>query len=74
MTKPPAKLRRQMLKRGWTDAQIEEAVAHGRKHPARNAATGGSATRHVHPGTGRSVVIDDASGEVIHVGDDGFHY
>ncbi|WP_188312004.1 colicin E5-related ribonuclease [Salinarimonas soli] len=74
MVKSQEKLRSQMLKRGWTAAQIEEAVAHGRRHAARNAATGGPATRYIHPTTGRSVVIDDATGEVIHVGGDGFQY
>ena len=33
-----------------------------------------SATRYVHPETGRSVVIDNVTGEVIHVGGDGFKY
>jgi hypothetical protein len=28
----------------------------------------------VHPRTGRSVVVDDATGEVFHVGGDGFEY
>jgi hypothetical protein len=30
------------------------------------------ATRCVHPVTGRSVVVDDVTNEVIHVGGDGF--
>lgn len=66
-----AKLRLQMAKRGWTEAQIVEALrtpgipTRGKKGPA---------TRYVHPMTGRSVVVDDASGEVFHVGGDGFEY
>ena len=66
-----AKLRLQMAKRGWTEAQIVEALqmpgipTRGKKGPA---------TRYVHPSTGRSVVIDDATGEVFHVGGDGFEY
>lgn len=55
-------------------AQIEEALAFGERHRAVNHETGGTATRYVHPQTGRSVVIDDASGDVIHVGGDGFIY
>jgi len=74
MVKPPAKLLRQMVQRGWTDAQIREALASGERHAALNVETGGTATRYIHPSTGRSVVIDDASGEVIHVGGDGFIY
>jgi hypothetical protein len=66
-----AKLRAQMAKRGWTEAQIVEAMQtdgipiHGKKGPA---------TRYVHPETGRSVVVDDATGEVFHVGGEGFEY
>jgi hypothetical protein len=72
--KPPAKLVRQMASRGWTASQIAEAVAHGESYPAVNRETGAVATRYVHPHTSRSVVIDDVSGEVIHVGGDGFIY
>ncbi len=74
MVKNREKLRRQMLNRGWTDAQIEEAIARGLRYEARNHGTGGPATRFVHPETGRSVVIDDLSGEVLHVGGDDFRY
>jgi len=30
--------------------------------------------RYVHPVTGRSVVIDAGTGEVIHIGGNGFRY
>ncbi len=64
-----------MGKRGWSNAQIDEAIASGGKFPASNQVTPGhGATRHVHPKTGRSVVVDDVTGEVIHVGGDGFLY
>lgn len=63
-----------MVSRGWTIAQIEEALSLGERHMAVNHETGGKATRYVHPQTGRSVVIDDASGDVIHVGGEGFIY
>jgi hypothetical protein len=65
------KLRAQMAKRGWTEVQIVEALQ-GPGIPIRGKR--GPATRYVHPKTGRSVVVDDASGEVFHVGDDGFLY
>jgi predicted RNA binding protein YcfA (HicA-like mRNA interferase family) len=66
-----AKLRAQMAKRGWTEAQIVEALQ-TQGIPTRGKK--GSATRYVHPRTGRSVVVDDATGEVFHVGGDGFEY
>jgi len=66
-----AKLRAQMAKRGWTEAQIVEALQ-TQGIPTRGKK--GSATRYVHPRTGRSVVMDDATGEVFHVGGDGFEY
>ncbi len=74
MVKTPDKLLRQMAQRGWTPDQIAEAKASGERRPAANLETGGSATRYIHPTTGRSVVIDDESQEVIHVGGDGFVY
>jgi O-glycosyl hydrolase len=65
----------QMQKRGWTPAQITEAIQAGQSFSAANHVNPGhSATRYVHPTTGRSVVVDDATGEVIHVGGDGFLY
>ena len=64
-----------MRKRGWTADQITEALQHGKKFPAVNRVNqANAATRHVHRTTGRSVVIDDVTREVIHVGGDGFAY
>ncbi len=64
-----------MQKRGWTPAQITEAIRAGQLFPAPNLVNPGhAATRYVHPTTGRSVVVDDVSSEVIHVGGDGFLY
>jgi hypothetical protein len=53
---------------------LEEAIANGERIEAVNKATGNPATRFVHPGTGQSVVIDNVTWEVIHVGGPGFHY
>lgn len=45
------------------------------EQPDRRCVVGGEGiTRYVHPETGRSVVVDDVSKEVIHVGGDGFKY
>lgn len=74
MVKSPHRLARQMAARGWTLEQIEEARDHGERQPAVNHETGRAATRYIHPETGRSVVIEDVSGDVIHVGGDGFIY
>ena len=63
-----------MAARGWTLEQIDEARANGESLPAVNHETGRAATRYIHPETGRSVVIEDVSGDVIHVGGDGFIY
>jgi hypothetical protein len=63
-----------MRARGWTTEQITEARARGEGVPAVNRETGAAATRYIHPETGRSVVIEDVSGDVIHVGGDGFIY
>jgi hypothetical protein len=64
-----------MIQRGWTNDQISEAIQRGAKFPATNLVNPtNAATRYVHPTTGRSVVVDDITGEVIHVGGDGFLY
>ena len=64
-----------MHQRGWTPDQITEAIQNGRKIAAVNLVNpGNAATRYVHPTTGRSVVVDEVLGEVIHVGGDGFVY
>ncbi|HSV13265.1 MAG TPA: colicin E5-related ribonuclease [Tepidisphaeraceae bacterium] len=65
------KLRSQMRRRGWSDQMIREAMqapgipTNGKKGPA---------TRYVHPTTGRSVVVDNATGEIFHVGGEEFRY
>jgi hypothetical protein len=64
-----------MRARGWTLEQIDEALQKGQKVPAVNQVNpANAASRYIHPTTRRSVVVDDVSGEVIHVGGDGFLY
>jgi hypothetical protein len=71
----PQQWQTKMLKRGWTPQQISEAIQNGQTFPATNLVNSGNgATRYVHPSTGRSVVVDDVTEEVIHVGADGFVY
>jgi RHS repeat-associated protein len=73
--KSQQKWQNQMQNRGWTPDQIDEAIAKGRRFPAKNNINpSNTATRYINPTTGRSVVLDDATGEVIHVGGDGFGY
>lgn len=73
--KSEAKWASQMTKRGWTPEQITEAIQKGKAYPAENLVNKGNpAMRYVHPETGRSVVIDTITKEVIHVGGDGFKY
>lgn len=47
------------------EAAYEEFVTAANGHPA---------TRYVNPDTGQSVVVDDVTGQVIHVGGPGFQY
>jgi len=69
------KWQNQMQKRGWTPEQIEEAIDKGEKFKAENMINKENpATRYVHPETGKSVVIDDITGEIIHVGGQNFKY
>lgn len=68
------KIQGQLAKRGWTTEAIDDAVQSGKQVRAVNKATGNPATRYVHLNTGQSVVIDDVTGQVIHVGGPGFKY
>lgn len=70
------KIERQMATRGWTEDLIDEAVTNGKSFSAVNKLGGADspATRYVSPTNGQSVVIDNATGEVIQVGGSGFRY
>lgn len=71
----PQQWANKMAARGWTTDRITEAVQAGQQVPAvNNIHPANGATRYIHPSTGRSVVLDDATGEVIHVGGDGYVY
>ncbi len=64
-----------MARRGWTEAQITEAITKGRAFDAVNLVNkANGATRFVHPTTGQSVVIDNVTKELLHVGGNGFVY
>jgi RHS repeat-associated protein len=68
------KIERDLIKRGWTPQEIQEAYDNGEQIPAVNKANGAAATRYVNPTTGKSVVIENDTGQVIHVGGSGFKY
>ncbi len=69
------KWQNQMQKRGWTIQQIDEAIEKGAEFPAENLINkGNTAIRYVHPETKQSVVVDDITGEIIHVGGKDFKY
>jgi hypothetical protein len=73
--KSEAKWAGQLSKRGWTAEQITEAVTKGKSFDAVNMVNkANSATRYVHPTTGQSVVIDNVTKELLHVGGPGFKY
>ena len=60
-----------MKKRGWTEKDIREAMkTKGIPATGKN----GPATRYVHPRTGKSIVIDNKTNEIFHVGGEGFKY
>jgi len=73
--KSQTKWENQMNQRGWTEQQINEAILFGDSYSApNNINQGHGATRYVHPTTGRSIVIDNVTRQIIHVGGDGFLY
>ena len=65
----------QLRERGWTPQQIDEAITSGKSFKERNRINPNNvAIRYVHPKTNQSVVIDDVTKEVIHVGGRWFKY
>jgi hypothetical protein len=73
--KSDAKWISQFASRGWSEKLVDEAILRGDKYPAINLVNPmNSAIRYVHPITGRSVVIDSVTKEILHVGGDGFLY
>lgn len=73
--KSSTKWANQLAKRGWTEKQITEAITKGKKFSAvNNVNKANTATRYVHPTTGQSIVIDDVTKELLHVGGPGFKY
>ena len=66
-----AKIRAQMHRRNWTDEQVKETLL---TLPIPAIGKKGSALRYIHPRTGKSVVVDAGTGEIFHVGGDGFKY
>jgi RHS repeat-associated protein len=73
--KSEAKWASQMTQRGWTEKQITEAITKGQSFDAVNMINkANSATRYVHPKNGQSVVIDNVTKELLHVGGKGFKY
>ncbi|MGB8490345.1 MAG: RHS repeat-associated core domain-containing protein [Bacteroidales bacterium] len=73
--KASSKWMSQMASRGWTGNTIQEALSIGKKYPAINKVNpANSATRYVHPITGQSVVVDEITKEIIHLGGPGYKY
>jgi len=71
--KSMTKWQNQMANRGWTSQQITEAIESGQQFSATNMVNkGNSAIRYVHLQTGRSVVVDTETREILQVGGDGF--
>lgn len=64
-----------LSKRGWVVNEIQEAYDKGVSYPEVDLTAGAApATRFVHSTTGKSVVLNNATGRVIHVGGTGFQY
>ena len=62
---------RSMVKRNWTTKEIADVVERGVAHEAVNKATGGAATEYVDAATGRFVVVDNATKQVLQVSGSG---
>ena len=64
---------KQFTQRGWTPDKVDEAILKGSRHKAANHVNPkNAATRYEYQG--KSVVRDDITKEILHVGDEGFKY
>ena len=64
-----------MIKRGWIEGEVLEAYLNGTFFDAVDMTDDNApATRFVHPASGKSVVINNATGKIIHVGGKDFQY
>jgi len=73
--KSAVKWANRLARGGWTADAITRAINSGARHRAINMVNpGNGATRYVHPETGASVVRDDVTGEILHVGRPGMQY
>lgn len=70
----PQSLESQMASRGWTAQKVQDAIYYGEQVQAVNKANGNPAIRYISPDTGQSVVVDQRTNTVIHVGGPGFKY
>ena len=62
-------------KRGWSENQVSKTIKNGKSTPATNKVNpGNKATRYMNKNTGKSVVIDKKSRELLHVGSKDFKY
>lgn len=65
----------QMEQRGWTKEEITETIKTGERFPATNRVTPtNEATRFLHPTSGKSVIVDNVTKELLHIGKVGFGY
>lgn len=65
------KLLKQMQTRGWTRQQIYEAPE---TTPIPATGKNGPALRYRHPVSGKSVIVDAATGEIFHLGEERYLY
>ncbi len=65
----------QMTGRGWTLEEIDETIANGEQAPAPNRVhPENTATKYIDPKTGKSLVRDDITKEILHIGKAGYDY
>lgn len=73
--KSATKWSNRLKSRNWTHSQIDEAISGGQQYKAiNNINKSNSATRYVHPTTGKSIVKDDVTNEILHIGTQGYKY
>jgi len=71
--KSPQRWANQIADRNWTPEEITDTIAAGEQYPAPNYVNpGNTATRYQNIDTGRFVVMDDVTNEILQISGEGF--
>jgi Colicin E5 ribonuclease domain len=73
--KSEQKWQNRLKQREWTNEEITDTIKNGEKFPAdNNVNTGNTAIRYKNPKTGKSVIRDEVTKEILQISEEGFKW